>query len=166
MWSKSGKPRAETVEKAAGLIRDKRYPEAVAILSGGVHGAGYDPGYYELLGQSLLGIGQQEQAGRFLFLSGARRPEYAIAIETFVRMNSGGHFRQLHSKFTFAARTKWRLDRFPQALADDLRRLGFPENIQEEHYVTRIDRRNPREAKPRKELPGGLFRWFRRLLQG
>jgi hypothetical protein len=174
MWTQCAKPRPETVKRAARLIQDGQFHDAAEILSGGVHGGSYDPAYYELLGQALLGIGRQELAGRFLFLSGVRKPEYESAIALFIRRNAGDHFRAIHSKFTFETRTMWRIDRFPQQLADDLRKLGFPENIQEEYFVkirrarlpSGFRRRGfPIRVRRREQPSGGVLAWLGRLFR-
>lgn len=84
---------------------------------------------FELLGRALLGCGQAENAGRFLFLCGVRRPDYAAAIALFLaRHNEPHNFRQLQSQLPERVRVLWRLTQFPPVIAAELRALGWPED--------------------------------------
>lgn len=58
---------------------------AKEILSGRVGGSPFNAELYEEFGALLLRMGDDVQAGRFLFLSGKRRPEYQPAIDLFLR---------------------------------------------------------------------------------
>ncbi|WP_337175152.1 hypothetical protein [Paludisphaera sp.] len=130
-WWRSDRPSPRKREKARALLAEARPEEALALLAGSAYGAGYDSDYFELLGLALLGCGQHENAGRFLFLSGRRLPEYRAPIERFLsRHHDPNNFRQLHSQLPMRVRTMWKLDRFPEAVRDELKALGFPDDIQ------------------------------------
>jgi hypothetical protein len=58
---------------------------AKEILSGRVGTLPFDAELYEQFGALLLRMGDDVQAGRFLFLSGKRRSEYQPAIDLFLR---------------------------------------------------------------------------------
>jgi hypothetical protein len=142
MYCKSGKPRRSTCNKARSLLEQGKAEEALQLLAGAVHGAGFDVDFYELFGRTLLATGHKINAGRFLFLCGKRRPEYEDSMRAFINRNhDANNFRQLHSKFPESARTIWKLKRFPQEVAEELRKLGFPENIQE-YFIGRARNNN------------------------
>lgn len=98
---------------------------AKEILSGRIGSGRYDPATYEQLGQVLLEMGDHLAAGRFLFLSGVRRPEYASAIELYLRRHSRGGWRSLLAAFPASARrATW--SELPATVREDLRALGVP----------------------------------------
>ncbi|NJR31944.1 MAG: hypothetical protein HC778_02550 [Chamaesiphon sp. CSU_1_12] len=87
--------------------------------------------FYELFGCVLLGCGEIDNAGRFLFLSGVRQPEYEAAIKSFLFKNSDpNNFRQLQSQLTRPAKVMWQLKQFPPTVALELHTLGWPEDTQ------------------------------------
>ena len=57
---------------------------AKEILQGSIPNAGYDRELFEKLGVVLLKMGDVREAGRYLFLSSQRKPEYQDAINTFL----------------------------------------------------------------------------------
>lgn len=61
---------------------------AKEILSGRIGTSPFDAELYETFGTLLLRMGDNVQAGRFLFLSGKRRPEYQSAIDLFLRKHA------------------------------------------------------------------------------
>jgi hypothetical protein len=134
---RSGRPNPRKRQKARSLLSEGRPEAALRLLAGSAYGAGYDTDYFELLGLALLGCGQHENAGRFLFLSGRRLPEYCEPIERFLaRHHDPRNFRQLHSQFPLRVRTMWKLARFPEPVYRELKALGFPEDIQQ-HFLRR-----------------------------
>jgi len=142
---------AKKREAARQFLAAGHFREAMTILSGAVYGAGYDPDYFELFGTALLGCGEIENAGRFLFLSGQRRPDYEMPITIFIDRNHDPHnFRQLHSHFPQRVRDIWRLTKFPDIVHRDLQALGFPEDIQQFYTAQRDARRARRNAKNQK----------------
>lgn len=65
--------------------------------------------------------------GRFLFLSGRRRPKYAEAIGRFLaRHHDPRNFRHLHSQLPLQVWTMWKIARFPGAVYREQKALGFP----------------------------------------
>jgi hypothetical protein len=129
---RGGYPNPAKRGRARALLNAGDPATALPLLAGSCFGAGYDSDYFELLGLALLGCGQAENAGRFLFLCGARRPEYAAAIALFLARHSDPrNFRQLQSRLPERIRVLWRLAQFPPAVAAELRALGWPEDTQE-----------------------------------
>lgn len=61
---------------------------AKEILSGRFGTSPFDAELYEAFGALVLRMGDTDQAGRFLFLSGKRRPEYQSAIDLFLRKHA------------------------------------------------------------------------------
>jgi hypothetical protein len=117
--------------RARELLRAGDAVGAVRLLSGSCYGAGYDTDYFELLGRALLASGQFSNAGRFLFLSGARKAEYVAAISLFLARHSNTRdFRQLQSQLPERIRVLWKLSQFPAVVAAELRILGWPEDTQ------------------------------------
>ena len=122
-------------------------PPRLPLLAGSCFGVGYDADYFELLGRALLGCGHMENAGRFFFLCGVRRVEYAAAIALFLARRSDPHnFRQLQSRLPERVRVLWRLTQFPPAIAEELRTLGWPEDTQEAIVMRKKARRTIRST--------------------
>lgn len=85
---------------------------AKEILQGRVGSMPYSPALYEQYGAVLLAMDDRMQAGKYLFLSGARRPEYEDAIATFMERHGRRSERQLVASFPANARSL-ALGRFP-----------------------------------------------------
>ncbi len=131
MSYRGGFPNPAKRERARALLDSSKPAASLQLLAGSCYGAGYDTDYFHLLGRALLGCGQVENAGRFLFLSGVRRPEYMAAIASFLAHHSTPrNFRQLQSQLPERVRVMWRLAQFPPCVAAELRALGWPEDTQ------------------------------------
>lgn len=131
MGHRGGFPNNAKRERARALLANGDASEALRLLSGSCFGAGYDRDYYELLGRALLATGHPENAGRFLFLSGVRKPEYDAPIAYFLARHSDPrNFRQLQSQLPERIRVLWRLSKFPANIAAELRALGWPNDTQ------------------------------------
>ncbi len=142
MGYRGGFPNAAKRERARGLLNAGYPGAALLLLEGSCFGAGYDVDYFELLGQALLRCGHAENAGRFLFLSGVRRPEYEPAIKQFLARHCDPcNFRQLQSQLPQRVRVLWRLKQFPPVVAAELRALGWPEDTQAAIVVRKQSRR-------------------------
>ena len=74
-----------TLEKAEKEIAQGNLWRAKEILQGSIPNAGYNVELFEKLGIVLLKMGDLPEAGKFLFLSGIRKPEYGQAIGIFLR---------------------------------------------------------------------------------
>jgi hypothetical protein len=131
MGHRGGFPNPAKRARARGLLAAGDAEGAVRLLSGSCYGAGYDTDYFELLGRALLACGQFSNAGRFLFLSGARQTEYVAAISHFLARHSDTrNFRQLQSQLPERIRVLWKLSQFPAVVAAELRTEGWPEDTQ------------------------------------
>ena len=95
------------------------------ILAGRIGVAPFRPALCEQLGQVLLRMGDDLEAGKYLFLSGVRHPEYERAIQLFVRRYSRGGWQSLLGSLPAAARRAAWKD-LPQTVTNELRELGVP----------------------------------------
>ena len=126
MARRGGPPNPAKRERARTLLDAGDAPAALRLLEGSCYGAGYDIDFFELLGRALLACGRAENAGRFLFLSGARRPEYADAVALFLARNSDPRdFRQLRSRLPERLRCVTSAAKFPPVVGAELRALGW-----------------------------------------
>jgi len=80
-------------------LSDGNLGGAREILSGRVKSSPFRTQLYEQFGVVLLQIGDYSEAGKFLFLSGVRRPEYDAAITLFVRRYSRAGWQSLVESF-------------------------------------------------------------------
>ena len=103
---------------------------AKEILAGRLS-QGYDAEVFELLGGILLGMGDAMQAGRYLFFSGVRKPEYAAAIALFVARHTRKDPHNLLLAMPAVLRRVPHADKPAQVLAD-LQELGVREKAVQE----------------------------------
>lgn len=116
-----------TIEKARAKIEKGRLWRAKEILQGSLGNFGYNLELYEEYGKVLLLMGDLPAVGKFLFLSGARKPEYEQAIGIYLARH-WARPAQLFSTFPRKARLI-EIATYPRAVEEDLRRLGFPNNL-------------------------------------
>jgi hypothetical protein len=121
--------RAEQAARRGELWRAKE------MLQGAIRAGRYDPALCERLGVVLLRMGDLVEAGKYLFLSGAREPFYEEPIRIYVRRYTAKAARQplqLYYTFPRAARLAHRHD-YPAIVAGELARLGLPEKLPARH---------------------------------
>lgn len=117
-----------TLEKADKELAEGNLWRAKEILQGSIPNAGYNPELFEKLGIVLLKMGDLPEAGKFLFLSGERRPEYEEAINIFLRKVGKNIPHDLFRAFPHKAQLL-ALSEYPVSVAQKLRELGFPETL-------------------------------------
>lgn len=79
-------PRKEpAADRVAEALAAGELWRAKEILRGRLRSREFDPGLCEQLGVVLLRMEDRFEAGKFLLLSGQRRPEYEHAIQLFFR---------------------------------------------------------------------------------
>ena len=119
------KPVTEIIARADAELSAGRPWRAKEILRGGISGR-MEPAILERYGRLLDSLGERVEAGKYLFLSGARLPEYAEAIALFKARTAKLRESALASQFPSALR-RLRFDELPATLQRDLRELGVAE---------------------------------------
>lgn len=122
---------------------------AKEILQGRIDSSPYSPKLYEKYGHVLWQMGDLIEAGKYLFISGNRHPEYSEAIQLFLSRWGNGGWHQLKSSFPRKIR-QLPLSSFPEQLQNELIILGFQETVVSN------------DSKTSKFQ--GLLRWLRKLL--
>ena len=99
---------------------------------------------YEQFGRTLLRMGDDLQAGKFLFLSGKRDTDYEAAIRLFVSRYAGADWQTLVSSFPAAVRRcSW--GQPLEQLQRDLIALGVPRRSQQETLWKTLRRHPPNQ---------------------
>ncbi|HEX8552845.1 MAG TPA: DUF6584 family protein [Abditibacteriaceae bacterium] len=106
-------------------IKAGRLWRAKERLSSVVGQIPYDAKVYEELGYVLLLMNDLPEAGKYLFVSGARKPEYQEAIALFLERHGRHGWQQLVSQFPKRAKSL-RRDQFPETVQSTLRDLEMP----------------------------------------
>lgn len=102
---------------------------AKEILHRSVGHSGYKIEIYEKLGIVLLQMSDLAEAGKYLFLSGIRKPEYEKAIGIFLQKYEGKPHNIFHP-FPRSAKLS-KISEYPKTVADKLRELGLPEELKD-----------------------------------
>lgn len=98
--------------------------KAKEILQGRIASHPFDPEIFEEYGVVLLEMGDKLHAGRYLFLSGARKEEYLESIELFLNRFAKSNPGQFHATFPASAR-KVKIEDLPSQVATELAQHGF-----------------------------------------
>jgi hypothetical protein len=119
-----------TLDKAQKELERGNLWRAKEILQGAIKSESYNVQFYELMGTVFLRMGDLPEAGRFLFLSGARKPEYLESIELFISKHRRNQPRAFLNLFPRNARLKTLSD-YPDAVAQTLREMDFPKVLKD-----------------------------------
>lgn len=118
--------RTDYVERVEKAVAEGKLWKAKEVLQGRIKASRFDPALYEKYGTVLLAMGDLVEAGKYLFLAGANEPEYLNARELYLSRHARHGWQNLY--VTFPTRAKLPdLSEYPEAVADELRRLGYPE---------------------------------------
>ena len=118
---------------------------AKEILRGNIASGSYDSQLYERYGTLLMELGELVEAGKYLFLSGRRSPEYARAIEVYLSRYPADRPDVLYHSFPSAARFgQDRLSLYPLEVRQTLQERGLPEYFEELHRQ-RLERHRQRK---------------------
>jgi hypothetical protein len=90
-------------------------------------------------------MGDLPEAGKFLFLSGIRKPEYWQAIGVVLRKHGKNKAHDLFRTFPHKARLVT-LSECPDTLAQQLREFGFPEVLKDENEKVVLPAETGRDA--------------------
>ena len=139
---------------------------AKEILRGNVRIRGYDFDLYERYGRLLLDIGETSEAGKYLFLSGRRLPQYEEAVEVYLERHVPNP-EHMYFSFPRAARLN-DIDEYPEEVRRTLESFDFPVGIDGRLYALRRWRehgekrraREPAQPQPKRVfIPTVSFRW-------
>ncbi len=117
---------------------------AKEILRGNIASGSYDSQLYERYGLLLMELGELVEAGKYLFLSGRRSPEYAQAIDVYLSRYPADRPEILYYSFPSAARFSEELSRYPLEVRRTLQERGLPEYFDELHRK-RLERHRHRK---------------------
>jgi hypothetical protein len=117
------KPVADLLARADAEIAAGRVWRAKELLRGNLSSRA-EPALLERYGRLLDQLGDRVEAGRYLFFSGARQPEYEQPIGLFLERHVKKSTRGALIALIPAAVRRRRFDELPSTLQEDLRRLG------------------------------------------
>ncbi len=124
-----------TYQKAQEAIVNGKLWRAKQILQGNFGSQSFEHRLYEQYGQLLLRMGDLLEAGRFLFFSGIRHPDYAESINLFLDTFSRTDKKQIllagprNARFT-------RAEDIPDAVKADLKKLGLNDLLLRKHIAS------------------------------
>jgi tetratricopeptide (TPR) repeat protein len=132
--------KTDYVARAGKALAEGKLWKAKEILQGNVAATKFDPALYEQYGLVLLEMGDLVEAGKYLFLAGKSKPEHIKAIDLYLSRHARHGWQNIYG--TFPARAKLLdLSEYPESVAHELRRLGYPEEerrkLNEARVVTR-----------------------------
>lgn len=97
---------------------------AKEILQGRLADSTYDVILFERYGDVLLRMNDLVEAGKYLFLSGVRKPEYLDAINLYIGRHANNTIDSLFHTFPSAAKTV-DITEFPNNVISELEAIGF-----------------------------------------
>lgn len=106
-------------------VQEGKLWRAKEILSGRIGTAGFDPRLYEQYGTVLVKMGDLVEAGKYLFISGARQPEFAEALNLFRDRHARGGWQSMLGTWPSRAKSI-PIESLPASTQEDLRSLGLP----------------------------------------
>jgi hypothetical protein len=119
-----------SLDKARREIENGNLWRAKEILQGAIRNESYDVELFEMMGTVLLRMGDLGEAGRFLFLSGVRKPEYRESIEIFLSRHRRKHAHDFVDLLPRRSRLRT-VSEYPDEVARVFREMGFPESLKE-----------------------------------
>ena len=164
----------ELYERVNAAVQRGQVWRAKELLRGNIGSGSYDSPLYERYGQLLLDLGEAHEAGKYLFLSGRRRPEFDEAIKVYLSRHPQDRPEVLYYSFPSAARFR-QISRYPLAVRRVLEERGLPqyfaglEQERAERTRRKIKRMRGRTgyAPLQREAPHTRVQWMLRvLLQG
>ena len=115
-------------QRVGEAVRRGEMWRAKEMLRGNIGSGSYDSELYERYGTLLMELGELVEAGKYLFLSGRRRPEYDQAIGTYLSRHPEDRPEVLYYSFPSAARFPYRqTSRYPLEVRRTLDERGLPQ---------------------------------------
>ncbi|MEO1019445.1 MAG: hypothetical protein AAFY56_17390 [Pseudomonadota bacterium] len=105
-------------------IRKNEHWRAKERLQGRLSQNIYDPGLFESYGFALLAMNDTVEAGKYLFLSGARDQSYMPAIDAYLSRYSGKGMHHIAHTFPKAAQSA-PFSSYPKIVIEELQAQGF-----------------------------------------
>ena len=99
--------------------------KAKEILQGRLAGSTYDTELYEEYGKVPLAMHDDMEAGKYLFLSGVRQPNYEKAIYFYLNRYAGKTTGDLFHTFPHSAQI-FPIESFPEEVLEMLEKSGHP----------------------------------------
>ena len=122
MWSDE-----RTFARSDHAIAQGKLWRAKEILQGNIATQEFHPELYKRYGQLLLEMGDCVEAGKYLFLSGARNRQYQESISLFLTKHHRDPGR-IVGAFPSRARSTPRAS-FPPSAQEDMKELGIPTDL-------------------------------------
>lgn len=143
----------ETVDEA---IADRKLWRAKEILQGRLASPKFDPDLLRRYGEVLLAMDDKIEAGRHLFCSGFRAPEYSEAVELFLSRNHRDKPHRFLSAFPSMVRRQ-------SHLAEFIASREFELNGWSAEPLSAIRPFVPKNHKLADNLQNGPTSWLRRM---
>ena len=115
--------RPQVLAKADAETRAGRPWRAKEILGGAIASGCTDAAVFEWYGQLLESLGDRVEAGKYLYLSGARSDAYSETIALFIARHAKRRGKDLVAQLPSAVRRQ-SFAALPAAVQEDLRRIG------------------------------------------
>lgn len=123
----------DVIKTAEREIANGNLWRAKEILHRAVGHSGYKIEIYEKLGNVLLQMSDLAEAGKYLFLSGVRKPEYEKAINIFLQKYEDKPHNLFHP-FPKSAKLS-KISEYPPTVAEKMREIGLPEQLKDVHGI-------------------------------
>lgn len=139
---------------------------AKEILRGNIRLRGYDVDLYERYGRFLLDIGEMVEAGKYLFLSGRRSPQYEQTISVYLERHMPNP-EHMYFSFPRAARLN-DIDEYPEEVRRTLESIDFPVALDGRLYALKKWREHGEKMRAKQPeplvptrvfIPTVSFRW-------
>ncbi len=118
-----GSSTEDFLARAEAYIRQGQVWRAKETLRGAIGSGRTDRRILERYGQILESLGDRVEAGKYLFLSGVTRTEYADPVRLFLNRHSRGGPRHLVAQFPTEIR-RCAFSELPSTVSAELSRLG------------------------------------------
>lgn len=145
-----------TLEAVDQAIADRKLWRAKEVLQGRLASPKFDPDLLRRYGEVLLAMDDKLEAGRHLFCTGFRAPEYSEAIELFLSRNRRDKPRRFLSAFPSMVRRQ-------SHLAEFIASPEFEQNGWSAEAMSAIQPFAPKNQRVTNDLQSGPASWLRRI---
>ena len=110
-------------DRVSTYLKDGQHWRAKELFQGRLSGK-FDPKLCEDYGKVLLAMNDTLDAGKYLFVSGVREPEYERAIELYLNRFAKPSFSQLLNTFPKSLQRE-PFEAYPDRVVEDLKHRGY-----------------------------------------